>query len=83
MGRDVLYVAFLPLHICAISERKEVLAPHFWKQLVISEQVRILNLMFLFFLQVSTFSFVTKGLVLNSNNSSLRIASATAFWKRI
>lgn len=29
--RGVLYMAFLPLHICTISARKEVLTPHFWK----------------------------------------------------
>lgn len=71
---------FLPLRICVISVRSTD-ASLLEIQLVASEPVRILNPVFLFFPQVSIFSFVAKGLVLNSNNDYFRTASATAFWK--
>lgn len=57
-----------PTHLSNFSEERSADPSLLEIQLVATEKVRILNPMFLFFPQVSIFSFVAKGLVLNSNN---------------
>lgn len=82
VGRGVLCVAFPPYTSAWFQWGKKCWPPAFGNALLQSKS-GFWVLCFYFFLKVLFFSFVAKGLILNSNNDSFGTASATAFWKRI
>lgn len=83
VGRGVLWVAS-PLYTSVWFQwGKRCWPPTFGNALLQSKSGFWIPCFSIFSSRFYVFSFVAKGLILNSNNDSFRTASATAFWKRI